>query len=53
MERFRRLFANGPSLLDSETGYISPDISKDPYLAQANNFAKFLEGGSFAFAFDD
>ncbi len=44
---------DGPSLLNSETGYASPDVSNNRYLAQAESLAKFLAGGSFIFAFDD
>ncbi len=44
---------DGPSLLNSETGYVSPDVSKNPYLSQAEDLAIFLAGGSFIFAFDD
>lgn len=44
---------NGPSLLNTDSGYVSPYISKNPYLKEADEFSNFLIGGSFIFAFDD
>jgi len=44
---------DGPCLLNSDTGYVSPDVSKIPYLRHAKDFSEFLRGGSFIFAFDD
>lgn len=43
----------GPSLFNSETEYVSPDVSGNSYLSQAKSLATFLAGGSFIFAFDD
>ena len=43
----------GPSILNEDSGYVSPDISKNPYLKQAEQFSQFLAAGSFVFAFDD